>query len=209
MSNFAKPQPSERSEERCRQILDAATECFQRHGFHNASMAVISKTAGMSVGHIYHYFENKEAIIRAMVEIQARELVNRMDEIRRRPDVLVALVERVDDGMARNTLPSSAALKIEVLAEAARNPDILNTLWASDRVAMAKLKETLIAAFPPLAAEPAHLDGRANLITALFDGLAIRALVNPEFDREGLLAALRLTIQTLLRESPVGRSGAT
>ena len=41
------------------------------------------------------------------------------------------------------------------------------------------------------------------------EGLAIRALVNPEFDREGLLAALRLTIQTLLRESPVGRSGAT
>lgn len=208
MSDDAKPRPAERSELRCRQILDAAAECFERRGFHNASMAEISKTAGMSVGHIYHYFENKEAIIRAMVEIQARELVSKMDQIRRHPDVLVALVERVDEGMAKNTLRSRAALKIEVLAEAARNPGILETLCESDRVAMAKLKQTLIAALPPLAGEPALLDGRVNLIAALFDGLAIRALVNPDFDHEGLLAALRLTIETLLREIPAARGGA-
>lgn len=208
MSDDAKPRPAERSEQRCQQILDAAAECFERRGFHNASMAEISKTAGMSVGHIYHYFENKEAIIRSMVEIQARELVSKMEQIRCHPDVLVALVERVDEGMARNTLRSRASLKIEVLAEAARNPGILETLCESDRVAMAKLKQTLIAALPPLAGEPALLDGRVNLIAALFDGLAIRALVNPDFDHEGLLAALRLTIETLLREIPAARGGA-
>ncbi|MEW6168251.1 MAG: TetR family transcriptional regulator [Pseudomonadota bacterium] len=208
MSDPVKPQPPERSEQRCRQILEAAAECFERRGFHNASMAEISKTAGMSVGHIYHYFENKEAIIRAMVEAQAQELVSRMEEFRRHPDVLAALVERVDEGMARNTARNRAALKIEVLAEAARSPGMLQTLCESDRLAMSTLKQTLIAAVPALAAEPALLDGRANLIAALFDGLAIRALVNPDFDRDGLLAALRLTIETLLREIPAGRRGA-
>ena len=66
----------------------------------------------------------------------------------------------------------------------------------------AEFCKTLIAAVPALSSEPALLDGRANLIAALFDGLAIRALVNSDFDREGLLTALRLTIETLLREIP-------
>jgi len=45
------------------QIRAAAGECFRQHGFHGTSIAQISKRAGMSTGHIYHYFENKEAII--------------------------------------------------------------------------------------------------------------------------------------------------
>lgn len=198
----------ERNEQRRRQILAAAAECFQRRGFHSASMAEISKAAGRSVGHIYHYFENKEAIIRAMVEAKAQEVVDKMNELRRRPDVLAAIVEKVDEGMAKQTERASAAMTIEVLAEAARSPGILNTLCESDRVAMAKMKETLIAASPALGADPRLLDGRTNLIAALFDGLAIRALVNPDFDRDGLLAALRLTMQTLLREPPAGNGGA-
>lgn len=203
----ATPRKPERNEQRRHQILAAAAECFQRRGFHSASMAEISKAAGMSVGHIYHYFENKEAIIRAMVEAKAQEVVDKMDELRRRPDVLAALVEKVDEGMAKQTERASAAMTIEVLAEAARSPGILKTLCDSDRVAMAKMKETLIAASPALGADPRLLDGRTNLIAALFDGLAIRALVNPDFDREGLLAALRLTMQTLLREPPAGNGG--
>ena len=41
-----------RAEARKTQVLNAATECFRRQGFHGASMAQISKAAGMSVGHI-------------------------------------------------------------------------------------------------------------------------------------------------------------
>lgn len=53
---------------RRKQILDAAATCFRRDGFRGASMANISLTAGMSTGHIYHYFESKAAIIEAVIE---------------------------------------------------------------------------------------------------------------------------------------------
>ena len=56
-------------------MLDAAAICFRNHGFHGASMAQISKTAGMSPGHIYHYFDNKEAIIAAIVERDMEEMM--------------------------------------------------------------------------------------------------------------------------------------
>lgn len=49
------------AETRRQQIVDAASACARRSGFHGASMAEIAQTAGLSVGQIYRYFENKEA----------------------------------------------------------------------------------------------------------------------------------------------------
>ena len=48
------------------QVLCAAADCFRRKGYHGAGMAEISRTAGMSAGHIYNYFESKEAIIESI-----------------------------------------------------------------------------------------------------------------------------------------------
>jgi AcrR family transcriptional regulator len=71
------PPESDRAAQRRHQVLDAAAICFRNHGFHGASMAQISKTAGMSPGHIYHYFDNKEAIIAAIVERDMEEMIVR------------------------------------------------------------------------------------------------------------------------------------
>src|SRR5213082_801548 len=56
------------------QILDAAVVCFAKHGFHQASMHDISTEAGISVGLIYRYFENKEAVISAMADRHKKEI---------------------------------------------------------------------------------------------------------------------------------------
>ena len=60
-----------RARERREQILDAASVCFARERFHGASIAQISKLSGMSPGHIYHFFDNKEAIVSGIVERMA------------------------------------------------------------------------------------------------------------------------------------------
>ena len=58
---------SQRAEVRRQQVLDAAAQCFRASGFHGASMAEIARTAGMSPGHIYNLFANKDDIISAIV----------------------------------------------------------------------------------------------------------------------------------------------
>jgi TetR/AcrR family transcriptional repressor of multidrug resistance operon len=50
-------------------ILDAALQLISRRGFHDAPTSAIAREAGVGVGTIYRYFENKEALI---VELYVR-----------------------------------------------------------------------------------------------------------------------------------------
>lgn len=43
-------------------ILDAATVCFARQGFHRTSMAAIAREAGISTGNTYRYFPGKREL---------------------------------------------------------------------------------------------------------------------------------------------------
>ncbi|WP_405800385.1 TetR/AcrR family transcriptional regulator [Streptomyces sp. NBC_01506] len=55
-------------EKRQRQILDAATICFARNGFHATSMPDIFAESGLSSGAVYRYFTGKQAIIEALLD---------------------------------------------------------------------------------------------------------------------------------------------
>jgi AcrR family transcriptional regulator len=55
-------------EDRREQILDAAMRAFARKGFTRATNKDIAQEAGITPGLIYHYFENKEAVLKAMIE---------------------------------------------------------------------------------------------------------------------------------------------
>src|SRR5437764_3505352 len=49
-------------------ILDAAMEIFARYGYRRASMDQVAEAAGLTRQAVYHHFENKEALFRAVVE---------------------------------------------------------------------------------------------------------------------------------------------
>lgn len=61
------------------QILDAAQRCFKKQGFHKTTLRDIAQEFGMSAGHIYNYFSNKEAIIEALVELRTQEFIEMLD----------------------------------------------------------------------------------------------------------------------------------
>jgi AcrR family transcriptional regulator len=52
-------------------ILAATLRLVSERGFHDAPMSLIAREAGVSAGIIYHYFDNKEALIHALF-IQAK-----------------------------------------------------------------------------------------------------------------------------------------
>src|ERR1700716_2619680 len=79
VSKFKRPPKDLRDQARRHQIVTAARQCVVRHGFHAATMAEIALAAQMSVGQIYRYFPNKDAIVHAIVErIVAQRLQAKM-----------------------------------------------------------------------------------------------------------------------------------
>src|SRR5438045_8555229 len=73
------------------QILDAALVCFGQRGFHQTSMHDISAEAGISVGLIYRYFANKEAVISAMADRHKSEIQEVLERARQAPKLLESL----------------------------------------------------------------------------------------------------------------------
>jgi AcrR family transcriptional regulator len=167
------------------QILLAARTCFTRHGFHGASISMICKATGMSPGHIYHYFENKEAIIAAIVEEDLNLLLGLTARLRQAPDPRKALEEDIAQGVRDNLDPEKAALKLEIAAEAARNPRIAEIVEKADQTCQNHLAELLTWLNPHTS--PAQARVQATLIASLFEGLHARAIRNPQVEPTTLI----------------------
>lgn len=179
------------------QVLAAAATCFNREGFHAASMASIAAEASMSVGQIYRYFDNKEAVIAALVEQSMESWGARMAALQGRP--IDQLLEMADCHADKVGEAGRAALSLEFLAEAARNPRIGDIVRDVDAVIQAELRGILLRAGVP---DGEGLRSRINMISMLLDGWAVRAVKNPNIDKAQYLDTLRPLLETLLAPPP-------
>src|SRR4051812_26736734 len=122
----------ERAEGRRQQVLNAAEACFSRKGFHGTSMSEISKEAGMSAGHIYNYFDGKDAIIAAFVQSNVDRVSALMRDLALREDPLQSIVDDAGLRVSESLDPKVWPLPLEIFAESARNPQIAAMLHDSD-----------------------------------------------------------------------------
>ncbi len=189
-----------RDQARRGEILDAASRCVVRHGFHAASMAEIAGEAAMSVGQIYRYFASKEAIVHALVE--------------RIVDSRVAWIETHD--LVRTHLPSELArrlttaegpqhreekvLMMEVTAEATRNPEVARVLRSADERLRDTAAELIRQAFPEIIGS--ELMARLELIAALAEGTAMRRITGITRDQERLSEVYRHVFEAVF---PAGK----
>src|SRR5216117_1782724 len=118
------PQIEPSNPDRRSQILDAALVCFAKRGFHQASMHDISAEAGISVGLIYRYFENKEAVISAMADRHKKEISQMLDRARQAPTLLESLEILFTAHCCENEPRVISAFVVDLYAEASRNPQV-------------------------------------------------------------------------------------
>ena len=158
------------------QILDAAVACFAKRGFHQASMHDISAEAGISVGLIYRYFQNKEAVIAAMAERHKKQIHEILERARQAPNLRESL-ETLFTAHCGETEPQvTAAFVVDLFAEASRNGRVADLVSDVCETAMNGVTE-LIARSPEGKGSELTPREMAELIFAVNDGMLLRGVL--------------------------------
>src|SRR5213596_551556 len=163
------------------QILDAAVVCFAKRGFHQASMHDISAEAGISVGLIYRYFQNKEAVISAMADRHKQEIQEILERDRQAPGLLESLEVLFTAHCCENEPRVISAFVVDLYAEASRNPRVADLVRDVLQTAMDGVTD-LIARSPEAESatyglKPYEL---AELIFAVSRGMLMRDVLQPQ-----------------------------
>jgi AcrR family transcriptional regulator len=198
---FSAKRDTPKGELRRRQVLDAATECFRQEGIHSCSISRISRESGMSPGHIYHYFENKEAIVQAIAERQEGENLDLLESFRADKeggDLATRLARRTADVVARAVDPAHTALTLELAAEASRNPAVYEIMRRMDAGTTARFVHLIEEVGKPAGLSWEQVRHRIDFIALMVNGLPLRAQMNPDMDREAMAQLLAEVVRFLL-----------
>jgi AcrR family transcriptional regulator len=176
--------PAVRAEAQRNRILCAALKCFIEHGFHAASMANIADTAQMSAGLMYRYFENKSAIVQAIVARQLQEGRAQIEQLRTSADLAASILQTYRLWLARDPAVMNPALYLEMSAEATRDPQIAAVLRESDAAILQDLQAWMARARDDggLGLAPDVAARRAHLLMQVWSGLAVSAARHPGQD---------------------------
>jgi len=172
-----------RADKRRRQVLDAAGACFREEGFHGASMSRIAARAEMSVGHIYRYFDSKEAIIIALVERDCAKFDNWLKRMISAAASIETIIENLRRGIPWLLNRDRAAIFLEMHAEAGRNPKIAVVLAEMDRNLRTLLKELIGRVRSSQAAPLEVTEATIEMVLLMLQGVAARVTINPDMSR--------------------------
>jgi TetR/AcrR family transcriptional regulator, repressor for uid operon len=196
-------------DEKRRHILEAADECFQRDGFRGASISDICAAARMSPGHLYHYFESKEAIIEALSELRLELEAAIVGELTLEPNVnLITAICGWLEGRVKDVRARGSSLGLEMRAESARNPAIAKITARADRGTRELLSRLIREGQARGQVDPElDPDSVAAVVHSVIFGVnRLGAIKDSKFDMKGASAMLKLLVERFLR-APGNQSG--
>jgi AcrR family transcriptional regulator len=183
----------ERARRRREEILDATAQILERQGWDALNTNAVARQAQISIGTVYDYFPNREAL-------------------------LLALLERYEERLAAALDEALALASTEPLQAASAAVDVLARFWTSEpgyRVAWLgshmtdllertgarwsdRFTDRVAAALLALAPQrdPAELRRIARTAVHLVSGLLLAAVTSD--DREALVAEARSALQAYL-----------
>lgn len=141
----------------------------------------ISAEAGISVGLIYRYFENKEAVISAMADRHKKEIGEVLERARQAPTLLESLEILFTAHCCENEPRVISAFVVDLYAEASRNPGVADLVRDVLQTAMDGVTELIARA--PEAQNTRHdlsPPEQAELIFAVARGMLMLDVLRPQ-----------------------------
>jgi AcrR family transcriptional regulator len=188
-------------------LLTAAAEVFAQRGFHEATLEEVAAAAGFSKGAVYSNFTSKEDLFLSLLEHHVTEMFARVRSALEASDIPAG--DRLGDFVqlaveSFEMEQASAALYLEFWLYAVRHPEARSRLADIDR-AQAQAIEAIVSAEQSgaVATQPEAVAVMARLVVALFHGIGIVGLVDPDaVDANFLEAAIRLVDRGLSDAGP-------
>jgi AcrR family transcriptional regulator len=156
-------------------ILASAKTLFAEQGFAGTSISDIAAATAVPVGSIYTYFENKDALLRVIVEEGWAEFYSRLSEL--------AAGEREPEDKLR-------ALVTEFLPGLVRDVDLINILL-SEGITLTRLQE--------------KLERLSSVVLSMTEPLLDRRAGAPKFEPTEFQAALMVYFLGVLHASRISR----
>lgn len=178
------------------QILDAATACFSRDGFHATTLRDICAEAGLSAGAVYGYFQSKVDILEAVFVRYAEQdwtlpdaAADPVGAVRAALGHLPLLID--DPALARDH-----RLSLMMLGEALREPRLAAAYAELNRRAIDRIADLLRSTGRlPEGADPRAL---AQVILAAYQGFRGQRMLDPSLDGAAFGRALQAVFDGLV-----------
>ncbi len=170
----------EQHEGKRHELLEAAHRCFLRHGIQGASISMICKEAGISPGHLYHYFPSKDAIVEQMADEYLSKLHGYFSHHRQSGGVATILLSEIWSMESWDDVAHCRIL-FELLAEAGRNERIREILTRNTDGVRSLLSDTLRAGQARGEVDPdLDPDHTSAMLVAIVDAAPMLPLMVPD-----------------------------
>jgi TetR/AcrR family transcriptional regulator, repressor for uid operon len=187
MTSKMEPNDAARAGARRAQVLAAAADVFARTAITPEALAELARMS-------------KEQIIEELIARNMEQTFTVLRQAEAAPGPLLeSLIDALPAGVEQNLAPEPGAVQLELMAEAVRNSKVAEALRAADALARRRVSDLLTGPRGTLrGSDAAQLESRIEILFALFEGIRIRALMNPALKRDALIATVRPVVRMVL-----------
>jgi AcrR family transcriptional regulator len=111
------------SEEKRRQILDAAVRTFAEKGYHATRVGDIAEEAGVAYGLVYHYFQSKEDVLETIFRETWTELLDAIRDVEEADVPAAEQLRQVSAILLRSWRRQPDLVRV-LVREVARSPEV-------------------------------------------------------------------------------------
>jgi AcrR family transcriptional regulator len=169
-------------------LIEAAAKVFAERGFANTSLDEVADAAGLTKGAVYSNFENKEDLVRAVLEVHDERLHSIGDAAGdgTRDEQAAVAARQFGDVIAQGR--AAFLLWIEFLAYAIRNPELYSDVLARHRAGREDVARMIKEHG---GSDPwANPEEKAMIFELIGNGLALERLIDPEGVPDDLFSRL-------------------
>lgn len=168
------------AERQQKHILLSARNCFIARGLAKTTMRDIAAQAEMSLGNIYRYFKNKDALLTAFIASDMESADDAFSFLQHCSDVRTGLVEIAEGYISQLAANAELLIYVDMLSQALRDTDktLLHSLQEDTRVLSRHLQQ---AADQGKISITMPADTAAMAIMSVIESIAIKRLTDKTY----------------------------